>query len=116
MNGPIAQLPLLSLALPSSNALRPSKSRRLTSLPSAAPTTLPARLIASTASGSGLFQEESARTPISAPTPTADIGCDLLKTSASGPMPTSRYCDQRLRLISDSLTSFAAGEPGLTVL
>jgi hypothetical protein len=25
--------------------------------------------------------------------PTADIGCDLVKISASGPMPTSRYCD-----------------------
>jgi hypothetical protein len=38
MNGPIAHEALLSLALPSSSALRPSKSRRLTSLPSEAPT------------------------------------------------------------------------------
>ena len=42
MNGPIAHDALLSLALPSSSALRPSKSRRLTSLPSVAPTTRPA--------------------------------------------------------------------------
>ena len=41
MNGPIAQDALLSLALPSSSALRPSKSRRLTSLPSVAPTVSP---------------------------------------------------------------------------
>src|SRR5258706_450474 len=46
----------------------------------------------------------------------ADMGCDLLNTSASGPIPTSRYCDQRWRLISDSLTRFASGEPGLMVL
>ena len=56
MNGPIAQLALLSLALPSSSALRPSKSRRFTSLPSAAPRTSPRLLTASTISGSGLFQ------------------------------------------------------------
>jgi len=37
-NGPIAQLALLSLALDSSSAERPSMSRRLTSLPSVAPT------------------------------------------------------------------------------
>ena len=30
---------------------------------------------------------------MSAPMPTADIGCDFVKISASGPMPTSRYCD-----------------------
>ena len=36
----MAQLALLSLALPSSRALRPSKSRRFTSLPSDAPTTV----------------------------------------------------------------------------
>ena len=42
MNGPIAHDALLSLALPSSSALRPSKSRRLTSLPSVAPTVAPA--------------------------------------------------------------------------
>ena len=41
MNGPIAALALLSLALPRSSAERPSTSRRLTSLPSVAPTMLP---------------------------------------------------------------------------
>jgi hypothetical protein len=38
MNGPMPQEALLSLALPSRSALRPSMSRRLTSLPSVAPT------------------------------------------------------------------------------
>ena len=55
MNGPIAHDALLSLALPSSSALRPSKSRRLTSLPSVAPTISPRLFTASTISGSGLF-------------------------------------------------------------
>ena len=41
MNGPSAADALLSLALPSSSAERPSTSRRLTSLPSVAPTILP---------------------------------------------------------------------------
>ena len=46
----------MSLALPSSSAERPSKSRRLTSLPSVAPTMRPVEATASTTSGSGLFQ------------------------------------------------------------
>src|SRR5690606_27533943 len=62
--GPSAQLALLSLALLSSSAERPSKSRRLTSLPSIAPTVSPRGSTASTISGSGLFQVESERTPI----------------------------------------------------
>ena len=41
MNGPTAADALLSFALPSRSADRPSTSRRLTSLPSAAPTILP---------------------------------------------------------------------------
>ncbi len=45
-----------SFALPSSSALRPSKSRRLTSLPKVAPTVLPRLLAITTTSGSGLFQ------------------------------------------------------------
>jgi hypothetical protein len=69
MKGPIAQEALLSLALPSSSALRPSMSRRLTSLPRLAPTMSPRLLTASTSSGSGLFQAESARMPMSAPGP-----------------------------------------------
>ncbi|WP_237047740.1 hypothetical protein [Lentzea guizhouensis] len=43
-NGPMAQEALLSFASVSSSALRPSKSRRLTSLPSVAPTRVPARV------------------------------------------------------------------------
>ena len=74
MNGPIAQEALLSFALPSSSALRPSKSRRLTSLPSVAPTTRPVSLTASTISGSGLFHSDFGWMPTSAPVPTADIG------------------------------------------
>ena len=53
--------------------------------------------------------------PTSAPRPTADIGCALVNTSASGPMPTSKYCDQRLRFTNDSLTRCASGEPGFTL-
>ena len=52
--------------------------------------------------------------PISAPVPTADIGCALVKTSASGPIPTSRYCDHMPRSISMSLSRTASGEPGTT--
>src|SRR5262249_20384403 len=72
MNGPMAQEPLLSLALPSRSALRPSKSRRFTSLPSVAPTVSPRPFTASTISGSGLFQVEPGCRPTSAPLPTAD--------------------------------------------
>ena len=52
---------------------------------------------------------------MSAPVPTADIGCDLVKISASGPMPTSRYCDHRPSASSTSLTRAASGEPGRTL-
>jgi hypothetical protein len=58
MKGPIAHDALLSLALPSKSALRPSKSRRLTSLPSVAPTVSPRLLTTSTISGSGLFHSD----------------------------------------------------------
>src|SRR3546814_17688331 len=51
MNGPSAAEALLSFALPSSNAERPSKSRRLTSLPSVAPTASPALSMISATSG-----------------------------------------------------------------
>src|SRR6185369_4608491 len=94
MNGPMAHEALLSFALPSRSALRPSMSRRLTSLPSAAPRIRPARSQASTTSGSGLFQAESARTPTQSPQPTDDRDGAFVKTSASGPMATSRYCDR----------------------
>ena len=112
MNGPLAQEPLLSLALPSSSALRPSKSRKLTSLPRAAPTTCPAGLTASTISGSGLFQCEPGCRPTSLPVPTADNTGALVNISASGPIPTSRYCDQAPRACSTRLTSCASAEPG----
>src|SRR6266436_5867780 len=55
MKGPIAHDALLSFALPRSSALRPSKSRRFTSLPSVAPMILPREFTPSTISGSGLF-------------------------------------------------------------
>src|SRR5438105_2837844 len=73
-NGPIAQDALLSLALLSRSALRPSKSRKLTSLPSVAPRISPRQFTTSTTSGSGLFQLESERTPICAPQPTLASG------------------------------------------
>ena len=90
-SGPMAQEALLSLALDSSSAERPSKSRRLTSLPSAAPTILPLPDTTSTTSGSGLFQVDFGCRPASMPVPTDDSTGALVKTSASGPMPTSRY-------------------------
>src|SRR5258707_328518 len=43
-------------SLPSSSAERPSMSRKLTSLPSVAPTIRPVEAATSTTSGSGLFQ------------------------------------------------------------
>ena len=111
-NGPIAQDPVLSFALERSSALRPSKSRRFTSLPSAAPTTRPAEDTASTISGSGLFHDDCGWMPMSAPVPTADIGCALVKISASGPIPTSRYCDHAFCAISACFTRSASAEPG----
>ena len=50
--------------------------------------------------------------PARAPWPTADMGWALVKISASGPMPTSRYCDQSPSSRRCSLTFMAAGEPG----
>jgi hypothetical protein len=44
-----------------------------------------------TISGSGLFHLETGCRPTSAPGPTDDSTCALVNTSASGPMPTSRY-------------------------
>ena len=54
--------------------------------------------------------------PTSAPRPTALITCDLVKISASGPMPTSKYCDQTPWAIRASLSLAAWGEPGMTWL
>ena len=51
--------------------------------------------------------------PIEAPVPTAAIGGALVKISASGPMPTSRYCDHSPFACSSFLSSIASGEPGL---
>src|SRR3546814_14419126 len=77
MKGPIAQEALLSFAFDSSSAERPSKLRRLTSLPRVAPTISPRGSTISTTSGSGLFQVESDRTPIGAPVPTVESTGDL---------------------------------------
>jgi len=55
-NGPIEQEALLSFALERRSAERPSKSRRLTSLPRVAPTMRPRPDTTRTTSGSGLFQ------------------------------------------------------------
>ncbi len=115
MKGPIAVEALLSLALDSSSAERPSTSRRLTSLPSVAPTMAPFEFTTSTTSGSGLFQLEIGCSPASMPWPTADMGCALVKISASGPMPTSRYCDQAPCSISTRLSSAASLLPGTSL-
>jgi hypothetical protein len=49
--------------------------------------------------------------PTSAPGPTADIGCDLVKISASGPMPTSDIATRRPGG-SAPLDRAASGDPG----
>ncbi len=67
-----------------------------------------------TISGSGLFQLEAGCRPASAPVPTVDIGGALVKISASGPIPTSRYWLQAPCLISTSLRCIASGEPGFS--
>src|SRR5688572_16198327 len=113
MNGPSAAEPLLSLARPRRSALRPSTSRRLTSLPSVAPTVSPRLFTTSTISGSGLFQVEVRRMPMSAPGPTAAMGGHFVKISASGPMPTSRYCDHAFCSTSVFLSAAASADPGL---
>ncbi len=66
-------------------------SRRFTSLPSAAPTTSPRDETTSTISGSGLFHSDDECTPTSTAVPTDASTGAFVKTSASGPMPTSRY-------------------------
>src|SRR5829696_4758955 len=80
-SGPTAQEALLSLALDNNNAERPSKSRRLTSLPSIAPTMAPRLETTSTTSGSGLFQVDFGCRPASMPVPTDDIVGALVNTS-----------------------------------
>ena len=108
----MAQEALLSLALPSRRAERPSTSRRLTSLPRVAPTIRPSEETASTTSGSGLFQAESGWMPASIPVPTAAMGWHLVKISASGPMPTSRYWLQAPCWISTSFRCIGFGGAG----
>ena len=69
---------------------------------------------ASTTSGSGLFQVDFGCRPASAPVPTEAIGGALVKISASGPMPTSRYWLQAPCAISTSFSAIASGEPGFS--
>ena len=76
---------------------------------------LPALDTASTISGSGLFQVDTGCSPASAPSPTEDIGCALVKISASGPMPTSRYCDHAPFSIKTCFNAIACSEPGLSL-
>ena len=66
--------------------------------------------------GSGLFQLDMAWSPPSAPVPTEDMTCALVKISASGPMPTSRYWLHAPWAISVSLSRIAWGEPGFSFL
>ena len=113
-NGPIAQDALLSFALPSSSAERPSTSRRFTSLPKVAATMRPVEDAASTTSGSGLFHDEFGWIPASMPVPTAAIGCALVKISASGPMPTSRYWLHAFCSIRTCFRCAASADPGFS--
>ena len=113
--GPMAQEALLSFALERSSAERPSTSRRLTSFPRVAPLISPREETARTTSGSGLFQVEIGWSPTSAWVPTEDRTWALEKTSASGPIPTSRYWLQSPSSIRAAFTSPAASEPGTTL-
>ena len=87
----------------------PSISRRFTSFPRVAPTILPADEITSTTSGSGLFHSESDRMPTSVAVPTVAITGALVKISASGPIPTSRYWLQSPSATSTPLSRIASG-------
>src|SRR3954452_18326615 len=113
-NGPMAQDALLSLALDSSSAERPSKSRRLTSLPSVAPTILRSLATTSTTSGSGLFQVDFGCRPASTQVPTAESTGGLVNNSAAGPIPTSTYWLQAFCETSTSLMCCASAEPGFS--
>src|SRR6266545_179954 len=113
-NGPTAQEALLSLARPRRSALRPSTSLRLTSLPRVTATIAPALSMTSTSSGAGLVQTDAGWMPTRAPRPTGAIAGHFVKSSASGPMPTSRYCDHMPRATSTSFTRAASADPGRT--
>src|SRR5664280_2560745 len=114
-SGPTAQDALLSFAFDKRSAERPSKSRRLTSLPSVAPTMRPLLDTTSTTSGSGLFQLDLGCNPASIPAPTEDNTGALVNTSASTPIPTSRYWLQTCCAISTSFRRIASGEPGISL-
>ena len=53
---------------------------------------------------------------MSAPTPTVAMGAVFVKISASGPMPTSRYCDHAPCSTSVCLSAIASAEPGRIAL
>ncbi len=57
---------------------------------------------------------ETGCTPASINVPTAAMGCALVKISASGPMPTSRYWLQAFCSISTCFRCAASGEPGFS--
>ena len=113
MNGPIEQEALLSLALPRSKADLPSTSLKFTSLPRVAPFIIPMLFTAKTISGSGLFQLEIGFKPTSSPKPTEDNVAAFVKTSASFPIPTSKYWDHKPSLINAFFTSLALSDPGV---
>ncbi|MNV53541.1 hypothetical protein D3C71_1456950 [compost metagenome] len=59
-----------------------------------------------------MFHCDSGSTPICAPNPTEAIGGVLEKISASGPMPTSRYCDHWPRSTNSAFSLAAWSDPG----
>ncbi len=114
MNGPSDADALLSLALPSSSAERPSTSRRLTSLPSVgADDAAGARRYHRRSPARDCSRSRSDAARLSAPKPTEAMGWHLVKISASGPMPTSRYCDQTPRSMSLALIAGGFGRARL---
>ena len=60
----------------------------------------------------GCSRSRSGCSPASMPCRPPPCGCALVKISASGPMPTSRYCDQAPCSISTRLSSAACATAG----
>ena len=75
----------------------------------------PSDATTSTTSGSGLFHSEAASTPTSTQVPTVESTGAFVKTSGSGPMPTSRYWLHHPRSRRKDLRSAASAEPGRRV-
>ena len=93
-NGPMAQDAVIVLGLAEQQRAAPFEIAQIDVVAQVAPTIAPRPLTASDELRLRVVPGGAARMPISLPVPTAAIGGVLVKISASGPIPTSRYCDQ----------------------